>query len=415
MERRKFIRFDTTAEALEFTGLYGEITMDMEAGCVCLHDGATKGGVRLAREDLNNLSASILTNKLNDIKLSQILLPKFDKTYFVSAETYVSTNEGTSPLLPLGSIAQALFQINSRTGYTIEVIDGGTYAINPTEALPTGLTINAPSATLTVGVANPELGCITFSDGVSIRCKQLTALTAANKILDMSNLSSEGLAYFQAERVVGQTGSILVHATNAGTGSIVVKSLAEGVELINSKPLLSKFIYNYGGSVSSRNITSLASFTGAGSYIITIATGVDAGQPNGTSDSSVTYSLTVSTDGAKVKQVITSASRDSNKVYTRRSDGTTWTDWVSQHGAMRASLTGGEKVTQGVPLEYDCEVRFFTIISRNPNCWINHNGVGVWSVNWDTAGHGAVSRIARKGDYFNWNAMSSVQAFKFED
>lgn len=48
-------RGGTTAEHAEFTGAARELTIDTDKKTVVVHDGATKGGIPLAREDLSNV------------------------------------------------------------------------------------------------------------------------------------------------------------------------------------------------------------------------------------------------------------------------------------------------------------------------------------------------------------------------
>lgn len=48
-------RGGTTAEHSEFTGAARELTIDTDKKTVVVHDGITKGGIPLAREDLSNV------------------------------------------------------------------------------------------------------------------------------------------------------------------------------------------------------------------------------------------------------------------------------------------------------------------------------------------------------------------------
>ena len=48
-------RGGTTAEHSDFTGAAREITIDTDKKTIVVHDGETKGGFPLAREDLSNV------------------------------------------------------------------------------------------------------------------------------------------------------------------------------------------------------------------------------------------------------------------------------------------------------------------------------------------------------------------------
>jgi hypothetical protein len=51
MSRQIQIRRGTTTQHSEFTGALGEITVDTDKKTICVHDGATAGGIALARAD----------------------------------------------------------------------------------------------------------------------------------------------------------------------------------------------------------------------------------------------------------------------------------------------------------------------------------------------------------------------------
>lgn len=64
-------RGGTTAEHKAFAGASREITVDTEKKTLVVHDGKTKGGFPLAREDLSNVDALAMFNKISE------LLPDF--------------------------------------------------------------------------------------------------------------------------------------------------------------------------------------------------------------------------------------------------------------------------------------------------------------------------------------------------
>ncbi len=64
-------RGGTTAEHKKFTGASRELTIDTDKKTAVVHDGKTKGGFPLAREDLSNVGAQALFDNLGE------LLPSF--------------------------------------------------------------------------------------------------------------------------------------------------------------------------------------------------------------------------------------------------------------------------------------------------------------------------------------------------
>lgn len=65
-ERRQFVGNPTTAEADQFTGLSREMTINMQANAVRVHDGVTKGGHEMARNDFANVSSSVFAKRLTN-------------------------------------------------------------------------------------------------------------------------------------------------------------------------------------------------------------------------------------------------------------------------------------------------------------------------------------------------------------
>lgn len=65
-ERRQFVGHTSTAESDQFTGLSREITIDMQAETIRVHDGTTPGGFPLARADLANVSNSTIQNRVTN-------------------------------------------------------------------------------------------------------------------------------------------------------------------------------------------------------------------------------------------------------------------------------------------------------------------------------------------------------------
>ena len=65
-------RRGTTTEHSTFTGAEGEITVDTTKDTAVVHDGVSAGGKPLAREDLNNVSASTVAAKLNGTALTGV-------------------------------------------------------------------------------------------------------------------------------------------------------------------------------------------------------------------------------------------------------------------------------------------------------------------------------------------------------
>ena len=58
------LRRGTTSQHSSFTGAEGEATIDTTKDTLVVHDGSQAGGRPLAREDMNNVSSSSITNRL---------------------------------------------------------------------------------------------------------------------------------------------------------------------------------------------------------------------------------------------------------------------------------------------------------------------------------------------------------------
>lgn len=65
-ERRQFVGHRSTAEAEQFTGLSREITVDMQAETLRVHDGNTKGGYPLMRADMGNATPDAISTAMRD-------------------------------------------------------------------------------------------------------------------------------------------------------------------------------------------------------------------------------------------------------------------------------------------------------------------------------------------------------------
>lgn len=65
-ERRQFVGHRSTAEAEQFTGRSREITVDMQAETLRLHDGNTKGGYPLMRADMANATPDAINTAMRD-------------------------------------------------------------------------------------------------------------------------------------------------------------------------------------------------------------------------------------------------------------------------------------------------------------------------------------------------------------
>lgn len=79
-ERRQFVGHSSTAEASEFTGLAREITVDMQAGTLRVHDGDTPGGYPLMRADMANMDPSVIYGRLSMFEQSTNKVDRIDAT-----------------------------------------------------------------------------------------------------------------------------------------------------------------------------------------------------------------------------------------------------------------------------------------------------------------------------------------------
>lgn len=85
-------RRGTTTEHATFTGAEGELTVDTTKDTVVVHDGATAGGRALAREDLNNVSSTTVTGKVDAASTSAA-----GKVQLEDSTTSTSTTKAATP------------------------------------------------------------------------------------------------------------------------------------------------------------------------------------------------------------------------------------------------------------------------------------------------------------------------------
>lgn len=94
-------RGGTTAEHADFTGAARELTVDTDKKTVVVHDGATKGGIPLAREDLSNVKRVCLffglyeeNNRLKlDTDVGDFDVGKYPAWFINNSEVAFSINE----------------------------------------------------------------------------------------------------------------------------------------------------------------------------------------------------------------------------------------------------------------------------------------------------------------------------------
>lgn len=88
MERNKLIRH-SQIDADNFTGLEGEVTVNLDNNTVRVHDSTTKGGTEMARKDLTNVSAatSSTDGKMSATQVQALSSVQNDKADKVSSAT----------------------------------------------------------------------------------------------------------------------------------------------------------------------------------------------------------------------------------------------------------------------------------------------------------------------------------------
>ena len=87
-------RRGTSAQHSSFTGAVGEITVDTTKTTAVVHDGSTAAGRPLAREDMNNVSASDVLSKIaggtvpaGNMTITGHLLPSANVTHDLGSST----------------------------------------------------------------------------------------------------------------------------------------------------------------------------------------------------------------------------------------------------------------------------------------------------------------------------------------
>lgn len=61
------LRRGTSAQHENFIGMNGEVTVDTNVTTICVHDGATPGGVEMARADLANVDKSVIGDIIGEV------------------------------------------------------------------------------------------------------------------------------------------------------------------------------------------------------------------------------------------------------------------------------------------------------------------------------------------------------------
>ena len=141
MSRVLQIRRGTTAQNDNFTGLAGEITYDTEVKTIRVHDGATLGGVALARADqIPTPTTPFDIDSVTDTKWTEIVARVAPDTFTITTSssitiattTYVSycfSGVFTTPYI----IRASLICQNDAAGYTAgdetDAFGIGTYAV----------------------------------------------------------------------------------------------------------------------------------------------------------------------------------------------------------------------------------------------------------------------------------------------
>lgn len=116
-------RRDTSSDHDSFTGLQGEITVDITQKTLIVHDQTTAGGFPLAREDLSNVDLSNLAQ--NDLSnVDPAIYTPSDATNSVKGLVELATNsetltgtDTTRATTPAG-VKAALDSLNNRNGFT---------------------------------------------------------------------------------------------------------------------------------------------------------------------------------------------------------------------------------------------------------------------------------------------------------
>ena len=121
-ERRRFVGHRTTAEANNFVGRPREITIDVQAQVLHIHDGQTPGGFPVARQDLANVAESTVALLLASY---QLLSQK------VTSVTAASTNDDYPS-------ARAVWQLAEGLASAINQGDLGEFKLTNRKTLPDG-------------------------------------------------------------------------------------------------------------------------------------------------------------------------------------------------------------------------------------------------------------------------------------
>ena len=128
------LRRGTTAEHANFTGAQGELTVDTDKNALVLHDGATQGGIQVARDEVTatgSTEARNLSDRFADV---------------VNVLDYGVKNDGTEPSGDSNAtrIQSAINDANGKTVY----FPNGTYSINAPIVVNSGDILRGSNSTI---------------------------------------------------------------------------------------------------------------------------------------------------------------------------------------------------------------------------------------------------------------------------
>ena len=379
------LRRGTTTEHLIFTGLLGEVTVDTDKKTLVVHDQETAGGFPLARDDLSNVSNTILSTRglalsdMSNVSTEDIANRGIAKTDLSNLTASADATELNKGVLQLATLAE----IQTGTNTTKAITPAGLASM-------TGENANMPMGYIygfNLSIGTDSEHDIIISKG-SAKSEDNTASlilnTSLTKQIDSTWVAGNELGGMPAPLVVQPNTTYYVFAiTNPATGAIDsgFDTDIDATNLLNVTTNYTK--YRRIGAVQTDANSNLIPFkmVGSGNDIQVLYTSPfqDLYQTSGHPSSWTALQLTVPT-GIEIKPFVRVRSDHTNmygstthlKSPLITSDIGNVSMWVDEARAESQTINDGSMLTNT-----NGEVMYKVVLenaSNSPSIWINTLG-----------------------------------------
>lgn len=240
------LRRGTTAQHGSFTGAQGELTVDTDKNALMLHDGATVGGIQIARDAITatgSTTARSLEDRFGDV---------------VNVLDYGADNTGATD-------ASTEIQAALNSGGKMVYVPAGTYKLDSNLSVPQGVSIKGDGQGVTV------------FDASAI---DYTTLPSASSIIEVDEITPTALPDLASDVSINDKEITLASSPSVEVGDIVLiynpnpdinaTSLVAGVEYVISDTGTTDFTL-IGASSNAVNTSFTATGPGTGTGLAVLA------------------------------------------------------------------------------------------------------------------------------------------------